>query len=610
MKTLPRLGLLLAACFVLSSGLRAQNIPDLMYYKFDGSGASTPNLATAPPAGTANAALMGGVTQDSLGGLCSGSLKGTGNSSNGDYVNTNWAPMLGSPWTISFRTANIAPSSLLFYMFGDINAGEFRCFTNGVAGPNNWILRGPFADVVAYGGAVTAPTMTTFVYDFATNDIRAYVNGVLVNTVPQSGIGLSGLGPFKVGGYSTNIGLPAGGAMDEFRFYTRALSAAEVAELYNPFATPGFLGVDQNMCPGTPVAISQPWPVSNVLWSNGSTNDTLFAATAGTYTVSLTGACGSGADTITLNSLATTAALAETACDQYTAPSGALHNVSGLFVDTIPNAAGCDSLITVDLTIKNSTTASFPVSVCGPYTSPSGNVWATSGIYADTVGNAAGCDSLITIDLTVKSPSSASLTEAACEQYTGPSGQIWQVSGTYTDTIPNAAGCDSVITVALTIEIPEAAISAQGTLLTAAPGGAASYQWINCATNQPITGATEDTFTPTVTGSYAVIVGGICTDTSDCEQVTVPGAGLADNALTETFALYPNPTTGGFTILTEGLHASLTVRVVNALGQTITEKRVQNTAQVSLQLDAAPGMYYVVLTLDSGQKITKPLLKK
>jgi len=603
-------GLLLAGCFLFCSGLRAQNIPDLMYYKFDGSGPTTPNLATAPPAGTANAALMGGVTQDTLGGLCSGSLKGTGNSSNGDYVNTNWAPLLGSPWTISFRTSNIAPSSLLFYMFGDINAGEFRCFTNGVAGPNNWILRGPFADVVAYGGAVTAPTMTTFVYDFATNDIRAYVNGVLVNTVPQSGIALSGIGPFKVGGYSTNIGLPAGGAMDEFRFYTRALSAAEVAQLYNPFATSGFLGVDQDICPGTPVAISQPWPVSNALWSTGSTNDTLFANAGGTYTVAFSGACGSGADTITLNSLATTAAIAETVCDQYTAPSGMLHTVTGVFVDTIPNAAGCDSLITVDLTVKNSTSASFPVSVCGPYTSPGGSVWSTSGVYADTIANAAGCDSTLSINLTVNSPSSVTLTPAACETYTGPSGQIWQVSGTYTDTLANAAGCDSVITIDLTIEIPEASISAQGTLLTAAPGGAASYQWINCATNQPVAGATSDTFIPAVTGSYAVIVGGICTDTSACEQVTVEPFGVAENALAETFALYPNPTTGGFTIHGDAIQPGLTVQVVNAVGQTILQKRAQNTAQVSVELEAAPGVYYVVLTLHSGQKITKPLLKK
>ena len=561
MKNLLRnLCFLLVGCFLLGLELRAQNIPDLLYYKFDGSGVSTPNLASAPPSGTANAALMGGVTQDTVGGLCSGSLIGTGNSSSGDYVNTNWAPSLFTSWTISFRTSNIGPSSLLFYLFGDINAAEFRCFTNGIAGPNNWILRGPFADVNVNGGAVVAPTMTTFVYDMATADIKGYLNGVLVTTVPQSGIAISGIGPFKVGGYATNIGLPAGGNLDEFRFYTRALTAAEIAELYNPFTAPGFLGVDQNICPGTPITINQPWPVSNALWSTGSTNDSLVTDTAGTYILSLTGACGSGADTITLNSLATTASLSETVCGQYTAPSGALHTVSGQFVDTIPNAVGCDSLIT--------------------------------------------------IDLSVNLHSSASLTEAACESYTSPGGQIWQTSGTYTDTIPNAIGCDSVITIDLTIEIPSATVDIQGTTLTASPAGA-TYQWINCSTGQPIAGATGTTFIPTATGSYAVVVNSICTnDTSACQSVTISGAGLADYALAETFALYPNPSTGSFMIQTDELHTLHMVQVVNTLGQIILNKQVQNASQVSLQLEAEPGVYYVVLTLTSGQKVTKPLVKK
>lgn len=41
------------------------------------------------------------------------------------------------------------------------------------------------------------------------------------------------------------------------------------------------------------------------------------------------------------------------ACASYTAPSGAIYTQSGMFSDTIPNAAGCDSVITLDLTIDN-----------------------------------------------------------------------------------------------------------------------------------------------------------------------------------------------------------------------------------------------------------------
>lgn len=38
--------------------------------------------------------------------------------------------------------------------------------------------------------------------------------------------------------------------------------------------------------------------------------------------------------------------------DSYTAPSGAVYTSSGIYNDTIPNAAGCDSIITIDLTLE------------------------------------------------------------------------------------------------------------------------------------------------------------------------------------------------------------------------------------------------------------------
>jgi hypothetical protein len=497
-------------------------------------------------------------------------------------------------------------------MFGDNTANELRCFTNGVAGPSNWILRGTagtFADVLVSGGAIVAPTMTTFVYDPGTGDVKAYLNGVLVNTVAQPLHIFSGTGPFKVGGYSSNVGLPSNGYLDEFRLYNRALTAAEVAELYNPFTPSGFLGADQDICPGTPVTLSQPWPVSSALWSTGSNNDTLVTDTAGTYILELSGACGTGSDTVTLNSLATTANLTEEACDQYTGPSGTLFDSTGVYVDTIPNTVGCDSLITINLTVKNSTSSNFSVASCETYTSPSGQVWSASGTYADTIGNAVGCDSTLSINLSILAPTSANITEEACEQYISPGGQVWTASGTYMDTIPNAEGCDSVITVALTVDFPSASATLQNGTLTATPAPAV-YQWIDCATGQPISGATAQTYTPTASGSYAVLVSNGCSDTSACVAVTVSGAGLQNLALGESFALFPNPSTGEITLQTDAVQEMLTVEIVNNLGQVMLSKRVQNASQVSLLLEAEAGVYYVVLTLDSGRKITKPLIKK
>ena len=56
------------------------------------------------------------------------------------------------------------------------------------------------------------------------------------------------------------------------------------------------------------------------------------------------------------------------------------------------------------------------VSKCGPYTSPSGNhLWDSSGVYLDTVLNFVGCDSIITIHLTITSSVDSTLATTACD---------------------------------------------------------------------------------------------------------------------------------------------------------------------------------------------------
>ena len=58
-------------------------------------------------------------------------------------------------------------------------------------------------------------------------------------------------------------------------------------------------------------------------------------------------------------------------------------------------------------------------------------------------------------------------------------------------------------------------------VLTSDQGVPATYQWIDCAANMDIAGETGQSYTPTVTGDYAVIVSnGACSDTSACTTVT------------------------------------------------------------------------------------------
>ncbi|MBO6516983.1 MAG: lamin tail domain-containing protein [Bacteroidia bacterium] len=92
------------------------------------------------------------------------------------------------------------------------------------------------------------------------------------------------------------------------------------------------------------------------------------------------------------------------------------------------------------------------VSACESYTTPSGSVWTTSRSQTDVIPNAAGCDSFIFINLTILEHTRDYIYPNAINSYTSPSGKYtWDSSGVYRDTIPNAAGCDSVIRIFLDI---------------------------------------------------------------------------------------------------------------------------------------------------------------
>jgi gliding motility-associated-like protein len=214
-----------------------------------------------------------------------------------------------------------------------------------------------------------------------------------------------------------------------------------------------------------------------------------------------------------------------TTCQTYNSPSGQSINASGIYTDTIPNAAGCDSIITINLTIQNPSTSTLDTISCTSYTAPSGIVHTTSGIFSDTIPNAAGCDSIITINLTITQPTTNSIAPNICSNsYTAPDGQVYSQSGIYTAIIPNAAGCDSTITINLTLT-PAPIVNAgadqticEGTTVTLSGTGATVYNWsdgiINAVAFQPPAG----TINYIVTGTSA----NGCTDTDTVTVIVNP----------------------------------------------------------------------------------------
>ena len=400
-------------------------------------------------------------------------------------------------------------------------------------------------------------------------------------------------------------------------------------------------------------------------WNTGATASFVDGLTAGTFSVTVTDANGctdSSSVTIT-HGLATSATVSITECDSFTSPSGNYTwNASGTYFDTISNSIGCDSNLTINLTILNSTSFSRNITACDSYLSINGMfIYTQSGTYTETIPNGVGCDSVVTTNLTIIHSTDSTLMMTACNEYTSPSGNyVWTMSGTYQDTIPNAIGCDSNLTIVLSIinsstfdqtitickgdtfsigsssystagiymdtlvntmgcdsivttelivDEVDVTLSLAGFTLTA-DNANGTYQWIYCDSNNlPIPGATDQSYTALVSGNYAVVItdnNNNCTDTSAC--TLVDGVGIIDITKDIAVKVFPNPAGADLSTVTIEVENLKDYQIVI---RDLTGKLVFNRDHLNLKLNTidiskyAAGSYFIEVKTNNNSAFSK-----
>ena len=215
-------------------------------------------------------------------------------------------------------------------------------------------------------------------------------------------------------------------------------------------------------------------------WIDGNT----YTASNNTATFNIPGGAANGCDSLVTLDLTISNAVngtdTQTACGSYTWIDGNTYTASNNTATfTIVGGAtnGCDSIVTLDLTISNSVSGTDTQTACGSYTWIDGNTYTASNSSATFTiagGAANGCDSLVTLDLTISNSVSGTDTQTACGSYTWIDGNTYTASNnTATFTIVGGAtnGCDSIVTLDLTISN-----SVSGTDTQTACG---SYTWID-----------------------------------------------------------------------------------------------------------------------------------
>ncbi len=251
---------------------------------------------------------------------------------------------------------------------------------------------------------------------------------------------------------------------------------------------------------------------------------------AGTYTRTLVGANGCDSVvtlTLVVNSGSATSVTASICQGRSYAFGSQTLTTAGTYTRTLVAANGCDSVVTLVLSVTNTVVVAVRDTLCQGQTYVFGSqILSTAGVYPRTLVGVNGCDSTVVLTLTVNPNSGSILLDTICQ---GGSlvfgGDTLGVPGVYYDTLASANGCDSVVQLLLLVlPNPQVQIMAMGptvlcsgdSVVLLAQGSTAHRTWQWYRNGVVLAGSNDSVLTVTTTGTYYVVVQNLqgCVSTS------------------------------------------------------------------------------------------------
>ena len=177
---------------------------------------------------------------------------------------------------------------------------------------------------------------------------------------------------------------------------------------------------------------------------------------AGTYTQTLQTI--NGCDSIvtlnlTVNPLASTNLTAAICEGSVYSENGFNVNEAGTYTQNLQTINGCDSIVTLNLTVNPLASTNLTAAICeGSIYTENGFNASEAGTYTQTLQTINGCDSIVTLNLTISNVVNNDITAAICEGsvYTENGFNVSE-AGTHTQTLQTINGCDSIVTLTLTV---------------------------------------------------------------------------------------------------------------------------------------------------------------
>ena len=169
------------------------------------------------------------------------------------------------------------------------------------------------------------------------------------------------------------------------------------------------------------------------------------------------------------------------------------------------------------------------------------------------------------------------------------------------DIYGNVDSCMTTVTIDGSAVIDLTVTESGGTLTSNQAG--ATYQWIDCDTGDPISGETDQSFTPSFEGNYGCIVTvGTCSDTSECIPIIIWGVG--DNPLSQV-KLYPNPASDFITVDLTNINGYVEMTILDITGKEMVSGIMTKSKENVDVSDLKKGVYLLQLKTSGGMIVGK-----
>ena len=304
------------------------------------------------------------------------------------------------------------------------------------------------------------------------------------------------------------------------------------------------------------------------------------------------------------------------ACQSYNW-NGTEYNESGDYEQSFESIHGCDSIVTMHLTIADKYLINFDITACDNYTW-NGLTLTESGDYEQTFVSSIGCDSIVTLHLTINHSAFAETTITACDSYEWQ-GDTYTESGDYTKTFSTIEGCDSTLMLHLTIEslaqiTDIAGDSEVDSYLTPISDYSiatftlpTNYIWtlepseagIISGQGNSISIAWNDKYKGTAKLNLSV--------TNDCGEaekqldINVKNSfSVGENEIAA--SIYPNPTDGNITIEAQSMKR---IRIINASGQMVYDEELGCDSTIIDMTQFGAGLYLIQIESSFGQTVKR-----